>query len=107
MVKMGVFWTKFAFNSLKEIHKYYKENVSQTVADNIRDNILASTAQLEIHPKSGTIEELLSEIKENHRFIVRGNYKIIYKTKDKRIFITDVFDTRQNPVKIKKTSDDE
>jgi toxin ParE1/3/4 len=102
MVKMEVVWTKFAFNSLKEIHKYYKENVSKTIADNIKDNILASTSQLETHPKSGAIEELLNELKEEHRFIIRGNYKIIYKIKDKIIFITDVFDTRQDPVKIKK-----
>ena len=74
MVKMEVFWTRFAFNSLKEIHKYYKENVSQTIADNIKDNVLTSTSQLEIHPRSGAIEELLSELKEEHRFIIRGNY---------------------------------
>ena len=101
MVKVKVFWTKFAFNSLKEIHKYYKENVSKTIADNIRDNILTSTSQLELLPKSGTIEELLGELKEDFRFIIRGNYKVVYKIKDKKIFITDVFDTRQNPMKLK------
>lgn len=104
MVKGKVFWTKFAFNSLKEIHRYYKENVSKIIADNIRDNVLDSTSQLEILPRSGAKEELLNELKEECRFVVRGNYKIIYKIKSKRIFIMDVFDTRQDPQKIKTRS---
>jgi plasmid stabilization system protein ParE len=99
---MKVLWTRFAFNSLKEIHRYYKENANKSVADNIRNNILASSSQLEIHPESGTIEELLTELKENHSFIVRGNYKIIYRIIGDSVFITDVFDTRQDPLKIKK-----
>ena len=99
---MKVFWTRFAYNSLKEIHKYYKENVNYSVAKSIKDYILNASSQLEIYPESGTIEELLVKLKGNHRFIIRGNYKIIYRTVGKNIFITDVFDTRQDPVKIKK-----
>jgi plasmid stabilization system protein ParE len=98
---MKVFWTKFALNSLADIYKYYKENVSLIIAFNIRESVLTCTRQLEKHPLSGAKEEILEELEEGHRFLVRGNYKIIYKILDKKVYITDVFDTRQDPEKIK------
>ncbi|OFX23620.1 MAG: hypothetical protein A2033_15610 [Bacteroidetes bacterium GWA2_31_9] len=97
---MKVFWTKFALFSLSEIYKYYKENVSITIASNIKKNILSGAQQLEPYSLSGKIEDLLKELNEEHRFLVRGNYKIIYKIEDKKVYITDIFDTRQNPDKI-------
>ncbi len=99
---MKVFWTKFALDSLSDIYKYYKENVSVTIANNIRQGVFASTNQLEKHSLSGIVEELLLDLDEGHRCIIRGNYKIIYKIQNQKIYITDVFDTRQNPDKITK-----
>lgn len=97
---MTVYWTKFALNSLFEIFTYYKVNVSITVAQNIKDNILSCTRQLEKQPLSGSIEVLLSDLEEGHRYLIRGNYKIIYKIQRKKIYITDVYDTRQDPDKL-------
>jgi len=79
--------------------------VSLTVACNIRDSILSSTRQLENQPQFGSIEELLVELIQEHRYIIRGNYKIIYKTQNKKVFITDVFDTRQDPDKISRSNE--
>jgi mRNA-degrading endonuclease RelE of RelBE toxin-antitoxin system len=41
---------------------------------------------------------------DNYRYIVCGNYKIIYSVdiEEQLIKIADVFDTRQNPIKIKR-----
>lgn len=97
---MKVFWTKFALNSLSEIFEYYKENVSIVIALNIKESILTCTRQLEKQPLSGTTEELLYELGEGHRYLLRGNYKIIYKIQSNKVYITDVFDCRQNPDKI-------
>ena len=62
--------------------------------------MLSSTKQLEKYSKSGSNEELLIDLKEGHRYIIRGNYKIIYKILNNKIYITDIFDVRQNPDKI-------
>lgn len=97
---MKVYWTKFALDALHNIYDYYKNNVSVLIANNIKESILLSTQQLEIQPLSGTTETLLKHLNEGHRYIIRGNYKIIYKIQSKRIYITDVFDSRQNPTKI-------
>jgi hypothetical protein len=50
----------------------------------------------------GQREALLLDRKEEFRYLVHSNYKIIYwVNKDKnRIEITDIFDTRQSPAKI-------
>jgi len=93
MVVMKVLWTKYALNSLKNIFTYYKENVSTIVAQNIKENILSGSRQLMKQPFSGAIEPFLIEIGEEHRYIIRGNYKMIYKIKGNKVFITDIFDT--------------
>lgn len=97
MVTMKVIWTKYAYGSLSDIYKYYKQNVNIPVANKIRDQLLYSTKQLEKYPLSGPIEKLLMKLNQEHRFIIRGNYKIIYKILNSTIYITDVFDTRQDP----------
>lgn len=102
---MKIFWTKFALNSLHNIFNYYKENVNEIVAQNIKNSILSGTRQLEKQPLSGTIEKLLLNLEEGHRYIIRGNYNIIYKIQNKKLFITDIFDTRQDPESIKRNSD--
>ena len=50
------------------------------------------------------IEELLIDREETYTYLICKNYKIIYSVdhKLKRIKIADIFDTRQNPVKIKR-----
>jgi plasmid stabilization system protein ParE len=100
---MKVVWTKFALNALFEVFTYYKTNVGLTIAVNIRNNILSSVRQLQNYPLSCAKEEFLEDMGEGHRCLIRGNYKIIYKIVNEQVFITDVFDTRQNPVKIKRS----
>ena len=48
----------------------------------------------------GGIEENLIGLDQGHRFLLKGNYKIIYKVVGDIVYITDVFDCRQNPQKI-------
>lgn len=55
-------------------------------------------------PLIGKIEENLIELKQEHSYLVEGNYKIIYRVIAKDIYITDVFDCRQNPQKIKSST---
>ncbi|HWZ23141.1 MAG TPA: hypothetical protein VNW06_10835 [Cytophagaceae bacterium] len=52
------------------------------------------------NPEAGPIDEILKALNEQHRYLVEGNYKIIYKIVSETIFITGVFDTRQEPQKI-------
>lgn len=97
---MKVIWSNFAEVSLKAIFKYYREVAGIHIAIIIRSEILAATKQLIKHPKSGQEEELLTQLEEGHRYLVKRHHKIIYKQVNEGILITDVFDKRQDPIKI-------
>ena len=97
---MKVTWTDFALESLHEIYTFYKGNANIRVANKIRTDIFNAVKQLKVQPNSGAIEMLLESINEGHRYLIIGNFKIIYKIIKTNIYITDVFDTRQNPDKL-------
>jgi len=74
----------------------------EKIADKIRRTIFLTTKPLIKQPLIGSLEENLAELKQEHRYIVEGNYKIIYRVIDNQIYITDIFDCRQNPTKMKR-----
>nr|WP_264554426.1 hypothetical protein [Flavobacterium sp. N1861] len=57
-------------------------------------------------PEIGQEESLLKQRSVHYRYLVFKNYKIIYSIDNEKGFIkiADVFDTRQNPLKIKRNS---
>lgn len=99
---MQVQLTVFANQQLKEIHNYYSATVSVKVASEIINRIFDSIETLERLPTIGTTENSLKKLGYRHRFIVSGNYKIIFCEIEGVIFVTDIFDARQDPSKILK-----
>ena len=97
---MKILWTDFASSVLANIYSYYRVEASLKVAKRIRSDVFKAVRQLEHHPQSGQIEETLKELGEDHRYLVVGNHKVVYKQIPEGILITDVFDTRQDPEKI-------
>lgn len=85
---------------LKELHDYYKFKASKRVADKIKTGIIEKIRFLKDHPLAGQREELLEQLHLDHRRFVEGNYKILYRISEDTIYITDVFDARQNPDKM-------
>jgi toxin ParE1/3/4 len=102
---MKIIWTNFAINSLFEIYKYYKETANEKVAQRIKYKIFVATRQLVKHPLSGQQESNLLKLGKDYRYLIAGNYKIIYMRVKEEILIIDVFDTRQDPVKIFKSKE--
>lgn len=97
---MKVVWSDFASEMLKDIFVYYKDVAGINVARNIKKSILSSTRNLCEHPDACPIEFFLSELDEGHRYMIDGNYKIVYKRVKEGVLITDIFHTRQDPKKI-------
>lgn len=92
--------TEPAIQRLKEIHDYYQENVSKEIAVKIRSGIIKKLKSIRKNPSAGQEEELLKDLGLGHRRRVEGNYKIIYRIIGKTIYVTDIFDSRQNPEKM-------
>ena len=101
-MELKVFWTETAIEQLEDIFDFYKYKASHKIAKSMVTKIIDRTIQLEVHPESGQKEELLKIRKFDYRYLVEGNYKIIYWIEENYIKIAAVFDTRQNPKKLKK-----
>jgi plasmid stabilization system protein ParE len=99
---MKIIWTEFAIAELKSIFEYYKTNANITIARRIKSEVFTAAKSLSKQALMGQVEENLVELNQKHRCIVEGNYKIIYIVVDDVIYITDVFDCRQNPDKMKR-----
>ena len=97
---MKIIWSRFAITMLKEIYLYHKDAAGVNVAKKLKSKIFSSVKQLKKHPDSGQIEKSLEQLGEDHRYLVSGNYKILYKKVKEGILITDIFDSRQDPTKI-------
>lgn len=65
-------------------------------------SIAKGAKKLEDFPHLGQVEEQLKEEGKGHRYLLVGSlYKIIYFIAKPFIYITDIFDTRQDSDKMK------
>jgi toxin ParE1/3/4 len=103
MKKTTLFWTPFALKALDDIYNYLKtETYSESIANKYVLKLIDRVEQLVEFPNSGQQEILLKSLYQNSRYLVEGNYKIIYQFQDNKIIITDVFHVKQNPKKLVK-----
>ena len=98
---LKILWTETARNHLEDINNYYKLKASIKVAQKIVNQIFDRLLVLETQPLTGQIELLLKHRKHKYRYLVHGNYKIIYWIEDNYVKIAAIFDCRQNPNKMK------
>ena len=98
---MKLIYTEQSLVSLEEILNFIVSEVSYEKLMRIRDGILYAAETLLENPFIGQKEIYLEHLGLGHRRIIQGNYKIIYRVTDQFIYITDIFDTRQNPEKMK------
>ncbi len=102
-MELEIYWTDFSKKALKDIFDYYKVKASLKVAKTLALGITKEASKLKKQPTIGQVESLIND-SEDFRYLFFKNYKIIYlvNTKKKRVEILDVFDTRQNPIKLKR-----
>jgi plasmid stabilization system protein ParE len=74
---------------------------SESYAIKIVNEITRRTRQLGVFPQSGPIEETYVNFPDEYRYLVSGHYKIVYRVEPKEVVIVNIFDTRQNPSKMK------
>ena len=99
---LKVLWTNTASEQLEDVFDYFKITANLTIARKIVKEIVKKTSSLSKQPRKGQREPLLADRQKEYRYLVEGNYKIIYWIDVATIYIAAVFDTRQNPEKITK-----
>jgi len=99
---LEVYWTRLAEYKLDEIFLYHESKAGIRIAKKLVNGIIDRTIEIEENPKSGQVEILLRKYPQEFRYLVYKKYKIIYwiNVGKKRIEISTVFDTRQDPNKI-------
>jgi plasmid stabilization system protein ParE len=101
---LKIIWSAFAETQLDEIYDYYEKEVNSRVATKLIKGIINETKKLIKAPFIGQEEEMLKEREIHYRYLVFKKYKLIYSVNEEKglIKIADVFDTRQNPPKMKR-----
>lgn len=98
---MKLVYTEQAIVSLEEALDFIAPNVSHEKLIEIRDQILNKADTLLLHPLKGQKEPFLEHLGLEHRRLIVSHYKIIYRVANAYIYITDIFDSRQDPDKMK------
>ena len=97
-----IIWTQFSKEQLQQVYNYHFEAASEQVAFRLISKIVSHVDILINHPFIGKREESLAEYPQDFRYIVEGNYKIVYYADEKSVIIVSVFDSRQDPTKLRK-----
>ena len=99
---MKVQITDLAKDQLKRIYHYYRRRGNGKKGRQVRKDVLDKARLLKDNPEMGQEEENLKHLGLGHRYVlVNPFYKIIYLIIEPVIYITDIFDTRQDPDKMK------
>lgn len=102
---LKIYWTDWAKIEVKSIYIFLKREANIGVAKKITKEITHEVNRLINQPYLGQIEQELTTSSREFRFLVYSNYKIIYwiNLDKNQIEIWDIFDCRQEPLKIKRT----
>ena len=98
---MKLVYTEQALESLEEALELIISKVSHEKILEIRDRILDKAETLPFQPFQSQKEPFLEHLGLGHRRLVESHYKIVYRVIDDSIYVTDIFDSRQDPYKMK------
>ena len=96
---MNLVWSQEANNSLSKIYFYILTDSPQN-AEMVVDKIIELAETLKEERFEYAIDPIIN--KQKFRHISIWNYKIIYERNLNNIVILDIFDGRQNPLKLDK-----
>ncbi len=102
---LEIYWTDLSKIEMKSIYFFLKRGGNKAIAKKITTEITTEIKLLINQPHLGKIEQLLVGSSREFRSLIHNNYKIIYwiNLDENQIEIWDVFDCRQEPLKIKRT----
>ena len=93
---------KYTANAQRRLRHIMAFNGGGRRGQKIITEILDRADELENYPELWPEEDNLLSLKQGHRSLLVGKqYKIIYLIAEPFVVITDIFDVRQNPDKMK------
>lgn len=98
---MRLVMTESAWRSLDQAIYVLSVRWDDRVVDRIVAEIWEHIDIVLQYPLGGQLEEDLAELGRQHRRMVCGHFKIIYFVEGEDLYVTDIFDSRQDPGKMK------
>ena len=100
---MKVIYTYQSLDSLHELMDFLSEDLVIPIkkVSEIKTRLLDIADSLALNPHKGQKEEYLEHLGKEHRRLIVDHFKIIYLIESETIFITDFFDSRQDPKQMK------
>lgn len=97
---MKIVVTGPASDDINEMYDYYLQKVNLKTAKQEKDKIIKRFKILKNFPLSGQVEGNEKFKGSEIRYLVQGNFKIVYKVEEDTVIILSVFHTSQNPDKM-------
>jgi addiction module RelE/StbE family toxin len=98
---MNVVFLPEARHDLQEIAEYISKDLQNPIAaNNIVKKILSLSDKLVDFPDMGTSLEALDTRINNYRYLVSGNYLIIYRATNSEVQITRILYVRSNYIEL-------
>ncbi|MDH6311960.1 plasmid stabilization system protein ParE [Parabacteroides sp. PFB2-10] len=95
---MEIRWTDEAEKQMQGIIDYYFEIANAQTAKRITEKINNCIFRLKSFPKMGHIEPGIEKATETYfSFVAHRHYKIVYRLEKEIVYITGIWDCRQNP----------
>ena len=89
--------TDYAIAHLVESVELTLSGASIEKREEVIEQVLEETRRLIQWPHAGQVEVWLAGREHEYRRLVAGNFKIIYRIEGEVIQVTDIFDARQDP----------
>lgn len=100
---MKVVLTDQSLERLENSLQFYLEDLQIPKAKviQIKNRLIKSARRLEKLPYKGQYEPYLVKLKQGHRRLIEGNFKIVYRVEGNMVYVVDFFDSRDDPKKMK------
>jgi len=99
---MTIVWLPLAVKNMDEIYEWHAEKSIQA-ATKLYNDIYDNATRLKEQPNMAAKEPILTDLSKIYRsLVVRNNYKVVYYTDNDIIYITAIWDCRQNPKKMQR-----
>lgn len=96
-----VIYMPSALLRLRDAIEFLRQQLPQERTDALMNRVLDRADSLNIDFEQGQYEPDLEHLGKGHRRLVEGHFKIIYRVEGDVVYVTDIFDSRQDPQKMR------
>jgi len=85
---------------LQDALEFLRRTVPPNQVEAMMTRVLDRADSLSTTYRQGQVEPQLEHLGKEHRRLIEGHFKIIYRMEGNTVYVTDIFDSRQDPEKM-------